>query len=152
MKIAFDENIPIQMVKVFQTLASDEGVLNAKIVQAKKYRPADERGDEHWVRRFASDHGQVVISGGTKMRSRIHERAALAQCGLVTYCFERHWSVTSFFTKSAMLLQWWPKVREHMDGAPKGSCWEIPFVWNWKDLVDVSANPKEITPTKPDKG
>jgi len=136
------------MATVFQTLAKGSGVLGADIVLASDYRPHGEPGDEHWVRRFAKDAGQVIISGDTRMRSRLHELAALSESGVVTYFFQRQWSGGDFFTKSAMLLHWWPKVREHMNSAPKGSCWEIPFQWTWKDLSDVTADPKAIKEKK----
>jgi hypothetical protein len=132
------------MAMVFQALANGGGVLNAEIVLAKNYRPDGESGDEHWTRRFAADGGQVIISGDTRMRSRLHELAALVESDLVTYFFQRQWSNASFFTKSAMLLHWWPTVRKHMDTAPKGTCWEIPYQWSWKDLENVSADPKDI--------
>lgn len=102
--------------------------------------------------RFAQDGGQVVISGDTRLRSRPHELAAIVECGLIAYCFERRWSDKNFFTKSAMLLHWWPKIREHMKSAPKGTCWEIPFQWNWKDLIDVTADPAKISKTKGKQG
>lgn len=136
------------MVTVFQTLAKERGVLKAEIVLAKSYRPDGEIGDEHWTRRFADDGGHVIISGDTKMRARLHELAALVESGLVTYFFQRQWTGASFFTKSAMLMHWWPKVREHMGTAAKGTCWEIPYQWTWKDLENVSANPKDIKTKK----
>lgn len=139
------------MVTVFRSLASDGGVLNCEIVSAKEYRPIDERGDEHWVRRFAKDGGQIVISGDTKMRARVHELAALIEAGLVTYFFERKWSDVSFFTKSAMLLHWWEPVRKHMDTAARATCWEIPYQWTWKDLVDVSVDPSQIAKARENK-
>ncbi|HSC17364.1 MAG TPA: hypothetical protein VLC74_00470 [Rhizomicrobium sp.] len=151
MKIAFDENMPPVMASVFQTLAKESGILKAEIVLASSYRPIHERGDEHWARRFAADGGDVVVSGDTRMRSRLHELAALVECGLITYFFERRWSDVNFFTKSAMLLHSWTPVRKHMDTAPKGTCWEIPYSWTWKELENVSADPKAITPTKPKK-
>lgn len=136
------------MATVFQTLAQGGGVLNAQIVLASDYKPRDERGDEHWTRRFATDGGRVIISGDTKMRSRLHELAALVESGLVTYMFQRQWSDKSFFTKSAMLLHWWVPVRAHIDSAPQGTCWEIPFQWAWRDLENVSADPKAIKAKK----
>jgi hypothetical protein len=151
LKIAFDENIPPIMAMIFQSLAKAEGVLEAEIAIAKDYRPAGELGDENWTRRFAADGGSVVISGDTKMRSRIHELAALTETGLITYFFERQWSTAHFFTKSAMLLHWWKPVRAHIDTAAKGTCWEIPYQWTWKDLVNVSANAKEISQSRTPK-
>jgi hypothetical protein len=136
------------MATVFQTLGKEEGVLKAEVVLAKTYRPHGESGDEHWTRRFAADGGQIIISGDTRMRARLHELAALVESGLVTYFFQRQWSDASFFTKSAMLLHWWKPVRDHMDTAAKGTCWEIPYQWTWKDLVNVSADPKAIKEKK----
>lgn len=144
MKIAFDENVPRGMVRVFQALAGDEEALKAVIVSARDYRPDQERGDEHWVKRFAQDGGGFIISGDVHMRSRRHELAALVELGLVTYFFEGRWSTANFFTKSAMLLHWWPILAEHMLTASRGTCWEIPYQWTWKDLTDVSADPSQI--------
>lgn len=133
------------MVTVFQALAKGGGVLKAEIVTAADYRPKHERGDEHWVRRFASDGGRVVISGDTKMHGRIHELAALVEAGMVTYFFERRWSDMNFYSKSAMLLHWWPNVAKHMENAASGTCWEAPCQWTWKDLADVTIDPKKLS-------
>jgi hypothetical protein len=148
LKIAFDENILPIMAMVFQTLAKEEGVLKAKIVLAKDYTLKDERGDAHWTRRFAADGGQVIISGDTRMRSRLHELAALVESGLVTYMFQRQWSAGSFFSKSAMLLHWWKPARDHMETAAIRTCWEIPYQWTWKELENVSADPQAIKAKK----
>ena len=148
MKVAFDENLPPVMVKVFQTLATQSHILTAEVVTASNYRPHGERGDEHWVKRFAVDGGRVIVTGDTKMRIRDHERAALVESGLITYCFERQWSDVNFFTKSAMLLHWWTRIRIHMDTAAPGSFWIIPFVWGSKDLEDATVDPREIKKRK----
>lgn len=139
------------MVRVFQTLAQHGDALSAEIVTAKNYKPASERGDENWVVRFANDGGQIVLSGDVHLRSRVHERAALAQVGLIAYCFEPKWGQLGFFSKSAMVLHWWPKIRSHMGTANQGTCWEIPFTWNHTDLKDVSALPSQIASTKQPK-
>ena len=148
MKIAFDENIPQLMVRVFQTLANDGHVLGVEIFSARAYRPDYEKGDDNWIKRFASSGGQIIISGDVHMRSRIHERAALAQAKVITYFFDGRWSKFGLFTKSAMLLQWWPFLAEHMKAAQPATCWEIPAVWNITELRDVSTDPAKISEEK----
>jgi tryptophan synthase alpha subunit len=150
-KIAFDENIPIVMVRVFETLAREKIIPEIEVFSAAAYRPVEERGDENWVKRFASAGGKVVISGDVQMRSRLHERAALAQAGVVTYFFEGPWSRFNPFSKSAMLIQWWPYLVEHMKTGAAGSCWEIPVSWNVKELKNVSTNPAQISKEKKPK-
>ena len=96
------------MVRFFKP-ALEKRFIDIDLVLAKDYRPDGEKGDEHWVKRFANDGGQVIISGDTRLHSRLHEVAALVEAAMITYCFERAWSTGNFFTKSAMLLHWWPE-------------------------------------------
>lgn len=151
MKVAFDENIPVVMVRVFETLAREQLIPGVEVFSASAYRPRDEKGDDNWVKRFAASGGQIVISGDVQMRSRLHERAALAQAGVVTYFFQAQWSNFNSFSKSAMLMQWWPHLLEHMGTARPASCWEIPVSWNVRELKDVSTDPAQITKEKKPK-
>ncbi len=148
MKVAFDENIPELMVRVFQTLTNEGHVLGVEIFSARAYRPDDEKGDDNWIKRFALSGGQIIISGDVHMRSRLHERAALAQAKVVTYFFDGRWGKFNLFTKSAMLLQWWPFLAEHMKSAQPATCWEIPAVWNTTELRNVSTDPAKLSPEK----
>ena len=76
MKIAFDENVPIAMVRVFQTFASERQLRKLsgsfEIKSAADYtpRPGDPdyvpRSDVPWLKRFAADGGKVIISGNTE--------------------------------------------------------------------------------------
>lgn len=151
MKIAFDENIPPQMVRIFLAQAGTNLALGHEIVSAQDYRPIDEHGDENWLGRFAADGGNVIISGDKRIRVLPHERAALTEGGLIAYFFHAQWNNSDFHTKSAMLIKRWPQIVQHMTAAPAGSCWEIPFDWTFSDLKDVSANPAEITKDRPKK-
>ncbi|WP_417518720.1 hypothetical protein [Minwuia sp.] len=137
MKVAFDEHIPPQMYRLFQSLSGSPRV-DHQIVAAKDYRPDGEIGDAGWVSRFASDGGQVVISGDVRMRGRPHELKALQDCGLITVFFHRRWSQQNFFVKSAMLIKWWPQTDEHIRSIGPASCWEIPFSWTGFELKDVT--------------
>ncbi|WP_341705079.1 hypothetical protein [Ferrovibrio sp.] len=136
MKVAFDENIPKQMVDVFKTLASS-GILIHTVVFAKDYRPDGEVGDAGWIPRFAADHGKVIISGDLSILDNAHERLALSEAGLTSFFFASRWGQANGFTKCAMLLQWWPKLCEYMTDNT-AQCWQIPFQWNWTELKNIT--------------
>jgi len=143
-KIAFDENVSPLLLKTFQSLALAGQILGHEFVSARDYRPLEERGDENWIERFAHDGGQVIISGDVRIRSLPAERAALAQAGVITFFFEARWGQADGWTKSSMLLKWWPKIEEQIQASKSGDCWEIPFQWNHKPMRNVSAFPEEI--------
>ncbi len=142
MKVAFDEHVPPGIVKVFKTLAEEGDIVRIEFVSARDYRLPKDKGDPPWLERFAKDGGSVVISGDRKMRSRPHERAALAEAGLITFFFRPVWSERTMFVKSAMLLNWWPRINEYIWQSSPSQCWEIPFQWNWTNLRDVTGETK----------
>jgi hypothetical protein len=81
-KIAFDENVSVHMVRVFKSLGQEKRE-GHEFVGAADYAPkprdADyvRKSDVPWLTRFANDNGKVVISGNTKMMSVPHEMEAL---------------------------------------------------------------------------
>jgi hypothetical protein len=137
-KIAFDENIPRGMVRVFQTLSAESHVLGVTVVSASDFKPPGEAGDEHWVRRFAADGGRMLISGDERMRTVPQERAALSTHRIITFFFDSRWNKSNGFVKCAMLLNWWPRIIEIAASSRPGQCWQIPFQWNWTAMRDVT--------------
>ena len=139
MKIVFDENVPIQMVRVFRAFASEKRLRKLagdfEIVATEDYTPkpgdADyiKKNDVPWLKRFAEDGGKIVISGNTRMKSVPHERLALVDLGFTVVFFEGQWSQWPFFTKCALLLHWWPAIAKKVK-RPKPGFWHIPC--NWK--------------------
>jgi PIN like domain len=142
LKVAFDENIPIALVRVFQTFAKERQFqylskgLTITIESAKDYTPKpdehdfDGNNDVPWIERFAASGGKVIISANTEMRNVAHERLALIETGMIVIFFERSWSNWHFFRKCSLLLNWWPKVADKVKRAKKGSFWCIPSNWN----------------------
>jgi len=141
-KIAFDENIPIAMVKVFKAFAGEKQFqkisTNLSIESAKDYTPkpgdADYMpgNDAPWICRFAAAGGKVVISGNTDMMWKPHERLALLEQGLIVVFFEDRWNNWKFFTKCALLLFWWPILVARLRTAKPKTFWRILSVWDEK--------------------
>jgi hypothetical protein len=139
LKIAFDENVPSAMVRVFQTFANErqlQKLLGGFVIEsAATYTPkpgdADhaKHNDVPWIKRFAAAGGKVIISGNTAMKNVPHERLALVQEGMVVIFFEPRWNNWKFCSKCALLLHWWPVVAKKLKTAKPGTFWHIPLNW-----------------------
>jgi hypothetical protein len=150
LKIAFDENVPAAMVRVFQTFANEHQLKKLsgdfEVKSARDYTPQRSdpdyapNNDAPWLKRFAADGGKVVISGDTKMKSVPHERLALIECGFVVIFFESQWSNWKFFRKCALLLHWWPQVATKARRAKPGTFWHIPCNWSEKGRLRKVSN------------
>ena len=130
MKIAFDENIPTAMVRIFQILANEKQLRwlsdGLTVKSAADYTPKrgdpdyDKNNDAPWIRRFAADGGSAIISGDTNMRRQPHERLALVQQGMVTIFFEPKWSKWVFFRKCSAAAELVARHREDGEGREAG--------------------------------
>ena len=143
MKIAFDENLPMAMVRVFETFATEKQLRkltgNFEIESAKKYTPAPDdsdflrRSDVPWIERFAKADGRIIISGNTDIINVPHERLALINAGMITIFFEAKWNQRGFFEKCAHLMLWWPIIARKVKRAKRGSFWKVPNDWTASD-------------------
>jgi hypothetical protein len=139
LRIAFDENIPPAMARIFKILMEEKQFLALSkdliIESARDYTP--KRGDSDyivnndvpWLRRFAAAEGRVVISGDTRMAKEPHERLALVECGFITIFFDSAWNNWKFHRKCALLMNWWPSVIKVVKSARPSSFWRIPSDW-----------------------
>lgn len=139
MKLAFDENVPLGMVRVFQTVCKERALRcttgNFKIVCAQDYTPKRndpdyKPGDDvPWLTRYAADGGRVVVSGDCGMLRKPHELLALKQHGFIVVFFENSWSNWDFFRKSSLLLYYWTVVAKRATRSKRGAMWRIPGHW-----------------------
>lgn len=157
MKIAFDENIPAQMVRVFRALGQEKRFKRDKFefYSAVDYtpKPTDSdyspKNDVPWLNRFAADNGKVVISGDVKMSEVPHELEALRRHGFVVFFFERKWMHWKFHQKIALLQFHWPEVSAKIKAAKAGEFWRIPNQFAEGKLRNVTPGAKEIEKTNP---
>ena len=142
MKVAFDENVPAAMVRVFQTFASERqlkkliGTIEVTSAAAYTPKPGDSdykrKNDEPWIKRFAADGGKVIISGDTRMRYVPHERLALIQAGMLVFFFDGKWSEWGFFHKCSLLIHHWPAIATRVKRNNLAAFWQIPLSWHVK--------------------
>jgi hypothetical protein len=160
LKIAFDENFPPAMVRVFQALATERQFRRAlggfRLTSAPAYTPKRtdidyrKKDDVPWVTRFAADDGRVIISGDVRMMDVPHELLALKQLGLVTIFFEAQWNGWKFFPKSSLVLHYWPKIIACAKSAKKGTFHRVPAHWKVEgDLYEITTPDDKITRKAP---
>jgi hypothetical protein len=158
LKIAFDENIPVQMVRVFEVLGKEKRLKRDgfEFVSAKDYAPKStdsdyiRRSDVPWLTRFANAGGKVVVSGNTKMMDVPHEMEALRQHGFRVFLFERKWNDWDFFQKVSLLLYHWPAIAKKIKSRSlkAGQFWRIANHFRSDGgLYDVTPGAKKIQKT-----
>lgn len=138
MKIAFDENTPAAMVRLFQGFQQERSLRDLAtgitIGRAQDYYPTPDdpdfvsRSDAPWIRRFAAEGGRAVISADAAMRRKPHERLALVEAQLVVIFFSSAWSGWKFCRKCSLLIHWWPTI---LTVAKKGKpgFYSVPTAW-----------------------
>jgi hypothetical protein len=139
LKVAFDEHVPLAMVRAFKSFAEERKLKRLTggliIETSKDYAPnkndADyvEGSDAPWIKRFARAGGSVIVSGDTDMMSQPHERLALLEEGMIVIFFGSQWANWRFFRKCALLLHWWPVITTKVKRAKKGTFWRVPTSW-----------------------
>ncbi len=153
MKIAFDENVPVQMVRVFKALGQEKRfkTLNLEIVSAADYTPKptdpdySPDNDVPWLARFASDGGQVIISGDTDMIEVPHELEALRRGAFTVFFFERKWNRWGFYEKTSLLLFHWPVILAKLKAAKRPRFWCVPNHFRSDGVLrDVTPGRREI--------
>ncbi len=156
MKIAFDENMPMAMLRTFQSLAKEkrfQRVLDCgAVVSAKDYTPliTDKdyvrKSDVPWMRRYKEDGGRVIISGDVNMPDVPHQLLAIRELGMVIFFFPAQWNGWSFYYKSALLLVWWERIIAKAKTAEPGEMYHISKSWNENEALRVIGQPGPITP------
>ena len=141
MKIAFDEHVPKQVAEALSVLAGGKDKLGLSIHSARDYATPDADSDVPWLQRFAHDGGTVIVSGDVKMRGKLHEQRALSEAGFVVFFMSPAWNRMNMFSKSAMMIQWWPAIVEKLKTARPGQFFQLPHQWTGNEM-------KEVTPPR----
>jgi hypothetical protein len=159
LKIAFDEHVPVGLVRVFKTLAGERKFRNsvgvtgrgpadvAFVVAARDYAPLSSDADfvsgsdVPWLERFKADGGTAIISGNTKMLEVPHELLAIQRLGLVAIFFDPKWNGWDFFQKSSLLLWHWNALVTAVRSAKPATLFQIPLNWKSRAVLKRLKSP-----------
>jgi hypothetical protein len=139
-KIAFDENVPLAMVRVFQLFQKEKQLQvlsrGLEVVKAKDFTPSREdpdyirKNDAPWIRRFGKAGGKIIVSGDTNMKNVPQERLALVEEKMIVFFFDSQWSKWPFSKKCSLLLRWWPDIVAKAKKARAPKFYHIPSTWS----------------------
>ncbi len=122
MKFFFDNNISDRIAPAIACLADGD---RDQVVHLKEKFPPD-TADTIWIPALANEKGWIILSGDCRIRTRPGEREAFGKAGLTTFFFAKGWMNTRFWDQAALLVRWWPKIREQAGLAVAGSFFEVP--------------------------
>lgn len=122
MRFFFDNNISPRIARAIGCLADFD---RDQVVHLKEQFPSN-TVDTVWIPALAEEKSWIIVSGDSKIRTKPMEREAFARAGLTTFFFAKGWMNTSFWGQAALLVRWWPKIREQAGLAVSGSFFEIP--------------------------
>ncbi|MGA9137374.1 MAG: DUF5615 family PIN-like protein, partial [Methylovirgula sp.] len=88
MKIRADEHVSLEIVRVVRELAITPGWKFTSVVEVGD-RSSE---DEHWVRRFANEGGNAIISGDTDFFKRHHLVIEVNRTGMKIIHMPPKWS------------------------------------------------------------
>ena len=148
MKICADENVSWKLVAVLNDLGRDmPRLLHANDIGAKGVK------DVIWVRAFANDGGEVIVSADSMMTQRQAELIAIGETGLKLIVLPSNYEKSRILHQTAYLLFWWPKILELAGQGRKGSYLKLPWnlnmpkipVWQKIDLEAARQRLKKST-------
>ncbi len=123
MRFFFDNQISYRLADAIDRLADFDGdqvvALRAKFSQDAK--------DLTWIPQLAAEGDWIIVSGDFKIREKPAERKVFLDAKLTTFFLAKGWINAGFWQQSALLIRWWPKIREQAQLAEAGTVVEIPF-------------------------
>jgi hypothetical protein len=137
-KICADENISPRLVQIVNDLSAETPpLLNVSEVGAKGV------SDRIWVRIFAEQGGDAIISADAAMSRRQAELIAIGETGIKLVILPAQYQQGGIRTQTAYMLFWWSKIIELVQEAEKGCFLKLPPVAlprvpRW-DRIDVHA-------------
>lgn len=135
MRIAADENISARLVAIIRdNLLSDGHELLSASDRNTLGQP-----DELWIKTFAREGGEAVISGDVKITRRPHEIIAIQQAGLKLVTLDGRWSRAAKHEKVAHLCYWWPHIETALSDLTGFQPIKVP--WGWPQITEGAIKP-----------
>lgn len=122
MRFFFDNNVSGRIAHALHSLADFD---RDEVVHLRDRFPP-ETIDIDWIPALAEEKSWVILSGDSRIRSRPAERQAFMKAGLTTFFFAKGWMNTPFWDQAALLVRWWPRIREQANLVAAGSFFEVP--------------------------
>lgn len=122
MNFFIDNNLPPALAHALDALSKREG----HHVHAKRDKFPPNTPDVEWLGELAREGDWVILSEDRNILRKPHELAARMESGLTAFFLEKGWSSLNFWTTSAKLVQWWPKIMEQAENVASQVAYRVP--------------------------
>lgn len=143
MKICADENISHRLVGILNELSlGTPRLLHVTDIGAKGVQ------DRIWVRIFAEEDGDAIVTGDVAMSRRHEELIAIGETGLKLVILPTQYQQGGILLQTAYMLLLWPQIIALVEQAAKGCYIKLPALAlprlpSW-EKIDVQAARKRL--------
>lgn len=126
MKVRIDENVSYRVANAVKAvLANRTGLCVDHVLD---HHPPG-TSDPSWIRQFASDGGNAIISGDTRILQHWPDLVAYRESGLISFFPPPSFDKLKGYGMAAMVLLWWPAMVEKIKISERGDTWRWPMSW-----------------------
>lgn len=139
MKIRLDENISYRVADALLAyLANRSGF---EVSHCTHANPGEK--DPTWLRNFAAEDGDVIISGDAQILQHWPDLVAYTESGLISFFPPAAFGKMKGYSRAAFILLWWPAMIEKAKGSRRGDRWRLPLSWTADPTkIEVIADPR----------
>lgn len=125
MKIRLDENLSPRVAEAICCIVG-----NRKGFEVTHNRDAAHgEPDPLWLKKFAAEDGDVVISGDHNILQNWPDLIAYHQSGLIAFFPPPAFGKMKGYARAAFILRWWPSIVDKAKLSARGDCWRMPMQW-----------------------
>lgn len=127
MKLCADEHVSPVIVRIIKDVCLDPAheFIHVEDIDCKA------TPDQTWVRVFAANGGQVVVSADEKMTRRHAELVAIADCGLKLIVLPHQFPNSKRHLQAAFMCHHWPSIETTLSDGHNSRFWKVR--WGYSD-------------------
>ena len=125
MKIKFDENVSTRLVDAIAKLETDSAIELSSVPRDYGAGIADPA----WMFRFRDEGGVAMVSGDHAILQKPVNLKAYTAAGLISIWPAAGWPELKRWGQSALLIRWWPLIKQKIQASSPGDRWRVPMAW-----------------------
>lgn len=85
--------------------------------------------DPSWIRKFADEGGDVIISGDANILQHWPDLVAYTESGLISFFPPSGFGKMFGCGRASFIIRWWPAMVEKAKMSKRGDRWRLPYLW-----------------------
>ena len=126
MKIRLDENLSYRVADAIKAYTANRPGFEVSWVGDDN---PPRTGEETWLKKFADEGGDAVVSGDWNILKRWPDLVAYTESGLISFFPPPPFRELRGYGKASFILRWWPSIVEKTKESERGDRWRMPYSW-----------------------